>query len=322
MALAGLLATGAALASGCGEKDVRCSFYSGFASGDGYGLGWSPHGDEIAFGRADSFPPDVYVVKVKPWPDGLPKPLSLTADGKPHQLDNGNCASAQPAWSPDARRIAYAGNDGPHAPYDVWVMNHDGTDAHLIARGHGSDTGGDKDNPANAGGPHPEWAPDGRELAFDTRDATGLSAVWLVRPSRRGIRRLTPSSLPAEGPSWSPDGKRIVFSAPVADPRGGIWLIETDGSDAHQLTRGSDSNPAWSPDGRSIVFDRGDGNRRTIWVTESAGGKRRQLTTDDGSRPRWSPDGRWIAFVSNRDGPARLYVMDSRGLIERPLLSD
>src|SRR5262249_15107102 len=124
-----------------GEKEAKCSFYSGFATGDEYGLTWSRTGTEIAFGHAHGSPPDIHTVELEAWPRGLPKPLSLVASGGARRLGNGNCASAFPSWSPDGRRIAYAGNDGAHARYDVWVMNADGSGARFVAHGRGSGTG-------------------------------------------------------------------------------------------------------------------------------------------------------------------------------------
>src|SRR5262249_19653017 len=138
------------------------------------------------------------------------------------------------------------------ARYDVWVMNADGSGARFVAHGRGSGTG--PGSSANTAGPMPDWSPDGKRLVFDTQDASGLPAVWVVGSDGTGLRRLQ-TGVAAQRPAWSPDGRRIAFGAALAGARAGIWVAGADGSHARQVTRGRDSNPSWSRDGGSIVFD-------------------------------------------------------------------
>jgi TolB protein len=71
-----------------------------------------------------------------------------------------------PAWSPDSRRIAYAGPQG-----QIWVMNGDGSGRHAVTH-------------VRVGGVNwaPSWSPDGRRIAFESDVDTGprdlTNEVW------------------------------------------------------------------------------------------------------------------------------------------------
>lgn len=91
---------------------------------------WSPDGDTLAFannsngGGAAHF--DVYLMT----PDGAPL----------GNLTSTNTATeTRPAWSPDGTQIAYAASATATGPFDLWVMDADGSDPHRIVESSGSD---------------------------------------------------------------------------------------------------------------------------------------------------------------------------------------
>ena len=130
----------------------------------------------------------------------------------------------------------------------------------------------------------PQWAPDGRRLAF-IRDG----AIWLIDSD--GSRQVEVTAHPAGNskPRWSPDGSRLAF---LSRRRGWsqVWLIDAPiprrgrpashprpaqatalsatGLDVEEL--------AWSPDGNhlALVSQReADGWQSAISVIDVAGGQ-------------------------------------------------
>jgi TolB protein len=208
-----------------------------------------------------------------------------------HQLTHvaGGHDAADPAWSPDGRRIAYQSDPG--GEYDLWVMNGNGTGQHRILR----DAGWDDEQPswspdgrrlvfsrcsplfecdiavinADGSGMHvvmaghrvhtaPNFSPDGRWILFASDRGGLLSAVWKVRASGGNAVRLTPARLEAFAPDWSANGTRIVFTNDCCLPFSEVYVMHADGSHITRLTRAAaghqNSFARFSPDGRRIVF--------------------------------------------------------------------
>jgi TolB protein len=73
-------------------------------------------------------------------------------DGKnPRNLTNHPSFEGWPAWSPDGRQIAFAGNR--NANYQVFLMDSDGSNVRLLANTEGRAT-------------VPRWSPDGGRIYF------------------------------------------------------------------------------------------------------------------------------------------------------------
>ncbi len=193
---------------------------------------------------------------------------------------------AQPAWSPDARSIAFTSSrDGVS---HIFVVAADGGETRRVTLGHESDV-------------HPTWSPDSRRIAFVRGDPGVLETV---NADGTGLRRVSTKLTDDSDPAWSPNGQWIAF---IAKPKGtdvrDLWLVRPDGSDLRQLTHlnAISYTPAWSPDSRRLVFtnnSRASFDLYTIGV-DGRGLTRLTSTGDDDFEPDWSPDGKMIAFTRN-----------------------
>jgi Tol biopolymer transport system component len=118
------------------------------------------------------------------------------------------------AWSPDGQTIAYRRLDSPHLNtmvptsgpnYEIWVMNADGSDRHLLAA------------VPDANGSSPEWSPDGSKIAFigakkwfDTLYVVDV-ATGDITEVMSGLPPATGNWLPGRA-TWMPDGEAVLVT--------------------------------------------------------------------------------------------------------------
>jgi Tol biopolymer transport system component len=129
---------------------------------------WSPDGRRIAFAAKGPEPPpssashtDIYV---------------MNADGSgKRKLTHNERYNAEPAWSPDGRKIAFRSSRNGNR--DIYVMNLDGSGKRNLTR-----------NPARDGSP--SWSPDGRRIAF-VSDRDGRLEAHVMNADGSGQRSLT-----------------------------------------------------------------------------------------------------------------------------------
>lgn len=199
-------------------------------------------------------------------PDG--SGIEQIVDGGPYALDD-------PAWSPDASRIAFHGFFGQARNEDggLFVVNSDGSDRRLVVA---------------PGGERPSWSPDARAISFHDD-----GAILIVNLETEETDVLLPNADEAE---WSPEGDRIAYF----DRERRMFLLFRQENGAREMpARRIDDRPAkpeWSPDGSQIALTQytGDGPNGTITIVDADRTEVRELTT--GQSPTWSPDGTRIAF--------------------------
>ena len=247
--------------------------------------------------------PDLLFVSTR---DGDYAIFEMNADGSAQNRltprDVGDVTSAarlffqiDPAWSRDARRIAFASRRS--GSFDIYVMNADGSGTRRLTTGKQNDS-------------HPTWSADGARLAFE-RDGD----IFVMSADGSGARRISDETSDEREPAWSPDGEWIAFvrRTPGTAVRE-LWLMRADGTARRPLTsqNATVATPAWSPDSSRLVFASNEGGEIYGLYTIGADGKRLRSvapTATDNFEPSWSPDGQRIAYV---DGGA-VYAVESGG---------
>jgi Tol biopolymer transport system component len=181
-----------------------------------------------------------------------------------------------PSWSPSGKQIAFE-RVTPDGEHEIWIMDADGTDAHLVI----------------APGMQPSWSPKGLQLAYEGADCQ----IWLVnidgtdpRPLRQGS---CTSDTTYSQAAWSPDGQQLAAVANATGSFAGVVILAPDGSSARLLTvNPTDRFPTWSADGSLLLFVRLDlltGRQALMMVLSTGAGQPQTISSGWGvlSRPSW-----------------------------------
>ncbi len=217
--------------------------------------------------------------------------------------------AAQPAASPDGRRIAFVRGRA------IWIMQRDGSAQRQLTKGF-PDSG-------------PAWASDDRTLYFSRWQQKYGSAIVSIHADGTHLRVVVGASDTGHfhcqsDPAPSPLGRVIALADSQDcehDPY--TWTIRKVSAAGRELrirSEQSSYDPAWSPDGRRLAYGHLD------WNTLDGGGIASSgiyVSSPDGSQarrvvpgawpwgPAWSPDGTWIAYEAEGirlvqvDGTAR-----------------
>jgi dipeptidyl aminopeptidase/acylaminoacyl peptidase len=152
--------------------------------------------------------------------------------------------------------------------------------------------------------PQLRFSPDGRLLAFNEQERTGL--LWLFDVERQTYRAVSDRGI-AGSPRWSPDGKRLAVSWSEFGPMQ-LWIVPAERGDWEQLTTMDHMvwSPSWSPDGRFLAFtDLGRSADICIYRFEDREIVPFLAKQASEAFPEFSPDGRWLAYASNESGRFR-----------------
>ncbi|MHB8629702.1 MAG: Ig-like domain-containing protein [Aggregatilineales bacterium] len=163
-------------------------------------------------------------------------------------------------------------------------------------------------------------SPDGRQIAFSQKDATGKTDLFLMNLADDSTRQITRCvNAPCRAANWSPDGARLVYeradsNAPDSDVR--PWLLDLSTLQTAPLfseSRWLGKTPRWSPDGSTItVYDKTAGG---IFLVDLASGNRAFLATLEDDAGQFAPGQRpQLAF--------RQLIETAQGVFRQVVVAD
>jgi TolB protein len=204
-----------------------------------------------------------------------------------------------PAWSPDARKIAFVsywrGNP------DLYMLDLATLKVEVLSASRGINTA-------------PSFDRTGRKLAL-TLSKDGDPEIYLMSLDKRELLRLTSSWAIDTSASFAPDGKRLAFcSSRHGTPQ--IYVMDIFTRNVQRITfQGTyNSEPAFSPKGDLIAFtylSEADSRYHIALIRPDGSGLKILPGSGKGDEsPTFSPDGRLVAFASADGG---IYVTDLAG---------
>jgi len=197
---------------------------------------------------------------------------------------------ANPALSPDLKRVAYDSNDFKANNVDVWILD--------LGKGSSSRFTFD---PAEEVAP--VWSHDGATIAYRTirnivaniqlKKANGLEPDKALPAAQDAAWDIVPTS-------WSLGDREILSTVQKSNGISDLVLQSSDGGRPRTFLSGpaSRTNGQISPDGKWVAYACNETGDWEIYVTTfpAAAGKW-QVSRGGGAEPRWRGDGKAIFYI-------------------------
>lgn len=194
---------------------------------------------------------------------GTPKQITET----PESIFNGN-----PCWSPDGKFIAYISANADSINYkgftevNICIISANGGNPKVLT----SDTDSVKFCPI-------AWSPDGKLIAYFSKDTTNRSAgILKIHSLNDGVSRVLAKLKTAHNHreiAWSPDSKRIAFNYGPGMYGKLIRIISIDDGSFEDIKTGLKDvkmyHLDWSPDGERFAFSGFIGDAPELWLLEN-----------------------------------------------------
>jgi TolB protein len=259
--------------------------------------------------------------------------FATTALAAPHlanirQLTDGG-SNAEAYWSPDGKRLIFQSTRPPYDCDQIFIMNADGSNLHLVSSGKGRTTCA-------------YFLADNRHIVYaSTHEADekcpppadrskgyvwGVFAgydIYLATDDGKIEKKLTSTpGYDAEATINWKTGRMVYTSLASGDLD--LWTMKVDGSDKKRITtkEGYDGGAVFSRDGKKLVWranypktpqemdryrsllkDNLTAPMKMELVVADADGKNAKVITDFGCAsfaPTFTPDGKRILFASNK----------------------
>lgn len=245
------------------------------------------------------------------------------------QLTSGG-QNAEAYWSPDGKRLIFQSTRKPYDCDQIFIMNADGSDQHLVSTGKGRTTCG-------------YFLPGGKRIVYASTHEAGAACppppdrrkgylwgvfagydIYLATDTGKILKKLTDAAgYDAEATVNWRMGKIVYTSLASGDLD--LWTMNLDGSGKKQITTamGYDGGAAFSRDGRKLVWRANHPKtaetkarykellaqnltapmKMEIVIGDADGSNAREITGFGCASfaPTFTPDGKRILFASNKN---------------------
>lgn len=233
------------------------------------------------------------------------------ADGEqPRVVAQSRQPIMSPAWSPDARSLAYVSFESGVSSIYVQTLR-TGERARVSAR---SGING-----------APAWSPDGTRLALTLSRRDGNVDIWVLTLATQQLERLTEHAAIDTEPQWSVDGRSIYFTSDRAGGPQIYRMAAVPGSAAERVTFESpySARARLAPDGRLLAVTTLDRGAFRIGTVDLERGALRVLT--DGrldESPSFAPNGALIIYATREGSRGVLATVSVDGGVQQRLRAE
>jgi TolB protein len=160
--------------------------------------------------------------------------LTLNAKGKATKTTRLTSDAADPAVSPNGKRLAFTGyRDGDS---EIYVMRTDAPEGPNNRPVKLTDNATYSDS-------QPDWSPDGSRIVYSSARGGNWEDIFVMRADGSGKKNLTRNPARDQHPVFSPDGRWVAF-----DSDRNLWKMRIDGTRLTQLTSDDENlQPDWQP---------------------------------------------------------------------------
>ena len=214
-------------------------------------------------------------------------------------------------WSPDGSRLLVALDDPGGSPWDLAVIEPDGSETTLVET---SRFDGASFSPDGATVVYARWATASRRGQLLTVASDGSGKPRLLLESKDLLYE----------PTYSPDGTQIAYVDGGGDHSHTIRVVNADGTDVRVLIDATGPFDCRAHQGPRLVTrrerhrGRPGGPRHLHHPSPTA--RYLRLLIPGGGNPAWSPDGTQLAYSPSSVGtPSGVWVANADGSDPRPL---
>lgn len=260
----------------------------------------SPDGERVAFVR------DADLIVADTNGDRNERKIS-TRDGKSKWFSS---QTAQPAWSPDGKRIVVSGGyleQGAKRSELIEISASDGAEKRI-------------ETPPWEKIGSVAWTEGGAALYVIAREEPNQPMqIFYLTFENGAARKITSDLHNYNSLSLTADSRFLV--AEQSAGKSDVWIAEKNNlKQIKQITFDDEENTgvnglAFMPDGRIVYTSPRSGNI-DLWMMNADGSNQKQLTSNLSGwniRPRPTPDGRYIVFQSFYENQNRIWRMDADG---------